>query len=541
MNKLIRTFLSSTLLLVLSACFPAPPTQPIIAGSLKLEVRTQNGATTFSRVGEDINYLYVVHNSTGSPLQGPVTITDGTRQIVCPPLNTVGNLDATLDVEEEIVCPYLHRITDSDFNTGSVTNLATATVGGVTSNQTGITLTRAQSSVLTLAKAANPTSYGQVGEQINYSYTITNLGTTPLGPTQFVISDNKLTGPFNCGPADTTLAPQQPINCAAPAPYVITQADMSAPNVTNSATATGAGQTSAPATVAITNRTFPTPTSPITPTATLATGTTCNLTPGNTCQHQVAKGEWLMQISRCYGVRLSDLVAANRQIADPNVILPSMIVTVPNVGSATKPFGPPCVIFVPVVSGDTWASLAQKHNANETVLRLANPGGLVVGQQARIPLNSALAPAMPGATATPTGTVVTTPVQRITIPAGQTSVPLAGVVNPMQSVSYVITAVQGQVLSVGLTGIANTEATLGVTGPTGLALKTPDGNFNWNTTVTTGGDHTITVTSLIGGSSRTYTLTVGLTAPVTPPTATPTATVVLPTATPTNTPGTPLP
>jgi hypothetical protein len=99
----------------------------------------------------------------------------------------------------------------------------------------------------------------------------------------------------------------------------------------------------------------------------------------------------------------------------------------------------------------------------------------------------------------------------------------------MQSVSYVIAAVQGQVLSVNLSGIANTEGTLGVTGPTGLALKPQDGNFNWTTTVTTGGDHTITVTSLIGGSSRTYTLTVGLTAPVAP------------TATPTNTPSTPIP
>jgi hypothetical protein len=94
----------------------------------------------------------------------------------------------------------------------------------------------------------------------------------------------------------------------------------------------------------------------------------------------------------------------------------------------------------------------------------------------------------------------------------------------MQSVSYVIAATQGQVLSVSLSAIANTEATLGVTGPTGLALKTQDGNFNWNTTVTTGGDHTITVTSLIGGSSRTYTLTVGLSAPAPAATATPTNT-----------------
>jgi hypothetical protein len=204
-----------------------------------------------------------------------------------------------------------------------------------------------------------------------------------------------------------------------------------------------------------------------------------------------------------------------------------MLLTVPNIGSAGTIYGSPCITFVTVQSGDTFASLAQRYNAREDVLRLANPGGLVPGQQARIPLNSAGGggvTAPPGATATPTGTVVSIPAQRITIPAGQTSLPIAGVVNPLQSVSYVIAATTGQVLSVSLTGIGNTEASIGVTGPTGLALNPQGGNFNWNTTVTTGGDHTITVKSLIGGSSRTYTLTVGLTGPVNPATATPTPT-----------------
>ena len=537
MNKIIRTFLSLTLLLVLSACFPGTPTQQVISGSLKFEVRTQNGATTFSQVGEPISYLYVVHNSTTSPLQGPVTITDGTRQVACPALNTVGNLNDALDVEEEIVCPYQYTITESDFNTGSVTNLATATVGGVTSNSDGLTLTRVQSSaMLVLAKTANPTSYGQVGQIINYRYTVTNIGTTPLGPAQFVINDNKLTTPLNCGPDQTTLAPNQPITCDAT--YSITQADMGVANVTNTATASGAGQISAAVTATVTNSTLaptltPTPTLIVTQ---LPSGSTCPTSqqqkvPGSTCLHQVAKGEWLIQIARCYGVSLDALISANRsQVPNPSMILPSMLLTVPNLGGAGTPiYGSPCITFVTVQSGDTFASLAQRYNAREDVLRLANPGGLVVGQQARIPLNSAggtSVTAVPGATPTPTGSTAI-PAQRITIPAGQTSLPIAGVVNPMQSVSYVIAATPGQVLSVNLAGIPNTEATLGVTGPTGLALN-PSGNLNWSATVTTGGDHTITVRSLVGGSSRTYTLTVGLTAPAVPATATPTNTPITP-------------
>jgi hypothetical protein len=209
MNKFIRTFWPFTLLLVLSACFPTPaPTQPVIPGSLKLEVRTQNGATTFSRVGEPISYLYVVHNSTSSPLQGPVTITDGTRQVVCPALNTVGNLNDTLDVEEEIVCPYQYAITESDFNTGSVTNLATATVGGVTSNQDGITLTRAQSSVLTLAKTASPTTYTPPDRQSIFPIPLPIRGNSSW-PTQFMINDNKISGASTVEPIRP--APNQPI------------------------------------------------------------------------------------------------------------------------------------------------------------------------------------------------------------------------------------------------------------------------------------------------------------------------------------------
>lgn len=544
MNKFIRNLLSSALLLVLTACtFPgqgvvATGTVPVV----RLTVQTQNSVSTFSRAGEVINYNYVVTNTGSSPLAGPVLITDGTRQVTCPEVNTVGNGDIYLDFNETITCALAYTITEADFNTGSVTNLATANVGGVVSNQSGVTLTRAPtSSTLTLAKTASPTTYSAVGQIINYSYTVTNTGAAPLGPTQFVINDNKLTAPLNCGPAETTLAPNQPITCTAT--YTITQADMSAASVVNSATATGGGQTSAQVSTTITNLNVPTQTPSTVITAT--PGSPANLVPGSTIQHQVAKGEWLIQIGRCYGATFSELRNANPQIANPSFILPSMMITVPRIGSAGRIYGPPCITFVTVQSGDTWASLAQRHNADVAVLQRANPGGLVVGQQARIPLNSAggnLVTAVPGATATATATTGSTPVQRITIPAGQTSIPIAGVVNPGQSVSYVIAATQGQLLSISLTGPANTEVTLGVTGPTGLALKTPDGNFTWSATVTTGGDHTITVASLIGGSSRTYTLTVGLTSPVTPATATPTIPAApAATATPTNTPITPVP
>jgi hypothetical protein len=121
-------------------------------------------------------------------------------------------------------------------------------------------------STLRLVIEADLQTYSQAGQSINYTYVITNTGTAALGPAQFMIRGDRLTGPFSCGPANTTLAPNQNLTCSAV--YTITQADMSLAVLTNSAIASGAGQTSPAASVSITNLNNQSLTS--TPTATLA-------------------------------------------------------------------------------------------------------------------------------------------------------------------------------------------------------------------------------------------------------------------------------
>ncbi len=516
MNKIIRTSLSSIILLVLSACNIFGPPNPVAGETsvVRLNVQTQNGVSTFSTVGQVINYNYVVTNTGNSPLAGPVIVTDNPRQVTCPDVTTVGNGNIYLDLNETITCTASYSITQADITTGSVTNLATANVGGVNSNQSGVTLTYAAtpaSSVLTLTKTANPQTYGQVGQTITYTYVITNVGTTPLGPAQFVINDTKLAAPLNCGPADTTIAASQSLNCSAS--YIVSQADITGANVTNSATASGAGQTSAPATTTITNFTI---TQTATVQQTLTPAPPSNLTPGSTIQHQVAVGEWLIQIARCYGATFEDVRNANPQITDPDFILPSMIVTVPRIGSAGRIYGPPCVTFYTAQSGDTWASIAQRYNADVAVLQHANPGGLSAGTVLTIPLNSAGAIGVtavpPSISPTPTSTSTGTAPMRITIPAGQTSVALAGIINLNQTLHYVVSATQGQVLTITLTAPTN-EVAMGVFGPTGLVLKPLDPTPTWTTTITTGGDHFIDLNTTIGSASKAYTLEVSLTGP----------------------------
>jgi uncharacterized repeat protein (TIGR01451 family) len=440
-------------------------------------------------------------------------VNDQPRQPACPGLNTVGNQDNYLDQNETVTCLAAYTVTESDVNTGSITNVATATAGNTTSNQTGITLNRGTappSNVLKLAKTASSQTYGAANQVITYTFTITNTGTTALGPAQFTITDNKLGPTFNCGEPNTTLAPNQPITCSVP--YTTTTADMGLANITNSATASGANQTSAAATFTVVNLLAPaTATPPTAPTST--PGSPANLTPGSTIQHPVAVGEWLIQIGRCYGATFSELRNANPQIANPNFILPAMNVTVPRIGSAGRIYGPPCVTFVTVQSGDTWASLAQRYNADQTVLQRANPGGLVVGKQARIPLNSAggsgvVVTAAPTTAVTP-GTTAIAPM-RITFDAGSTTASRMGFINPGQTLQYIVAAQVGQTLTIQFQAPPN-EVTIGVSGPTGLALKPTDSNYTWTSNVLNSGDHTINLASVSGTNSKSYTLQVSLT------------------------------
>src|SRR5687768_12882173 len=104
MRKYIRFTLVLTLVLALSACnFPffTPPEGPSV---VRLAVEAQNSTGPFNTPGQVINYTYAVTNTGNSRLAGPVIVTDAQRQISCPDVNTVGNQDGFLDLNESITC-----------------------------------------------------------------------------------------------------------------------------------------------------------------------------------------------------------------------------------------------------------------------------------------------------------------------------------------------------------------------------------------------------------------------------------------------------
>ena len=347
---------------------------------LPTPVPTLTMTVTYAIVDQTINYSYLVSNTGGAPVAGPVIVTDDKVPVSCPNVTTIGNLDANLDTDEALSCTGFYAITQTDLDAGSVTTLSTASASGSVSPGITTVVPVEQTRALTLSKTPDPLTFNSAGQTIIYTYVITNSGDVALGPAQFTVNDDKIGSAFNCGSGDATLAPGETISCSAT--YLTTEADLTTGSVTNNAIVTDGTTTSDIATSTINRGNTPTPST---------------LTPGSTIQHTVVSGEWLWQIARCYGADPKRVIAANSQLADPAEISPGITVTVPDIGSDRAIFGPQqgsdsilsCAPKYTIQSDDTWASIASNFTASPTLLQEVNPGvALSAGNVVRVPINS---------------------------------------------------------------------------------------------------------------------------------------------------------
>lgn len=131
---------------------------------------------------------------------------------------------------------------------------------------------------------------------------------------------------------------------------------------------------------AVTTEPMPVPAPPLLP----PTSPDASLVPGATVRHTVTRGEWLLQITRCYGASYDAVLAANA-LPDPDYILPGQIITVPAIGSNGRVSGPPCVVAYFVQAGDTWEGLAARHGTTVAILQRANPGPLALARPIWVP------------------------------------------------------------------------------------------------------------------------------------------------------------
>ena len=177
-----------------------------------------------------ITYTYNVTNTGNVNITGPINVTDnvtGTSQI----------LVSTLEPGQNVTGTSTYTITQADLDSGSVTNAAYAngTFNGtnVTSNTDTATVIANQSPALITVKIAVSDNYSFVGQNITYTYNVTNTGNVVIsGPIN--VTDNK-TGVILI--SNSGLPAGQSVTGTAN--YTVTQADLDNGSVTNAAFATG--------------------------------------------------------------------------------------------------------------------------------------------------------------------------------------------------------------------------------------------------------------------------------------------------------------
>src|SRR5439155_608759 len=191
--------------------------------------------TTYATLGQTVTYSYTVTNTENVTLS-TFTLTDD--QINSSTAFSCGATSLAPGSSTRCTAPYV--ITQANLDAGSVTNTATAhgtnpQGGTVDSGPAQATITRTTTGALTLAKSASQAKNSKLGQTGTYSYKVTNTENVTLST--FTVTDDHINSntAFSCGA--TSLAPGASTSCTAP--YVITQANLDAGTVTNTATAHG--------------------------------------------------------------------------------------------------------------------------------------------------------------------------------------------------------------------------------------------------------------------------------------------------------------
>jgi hypothetical protein len=191
-------------------------------------------------LGEVITYTFKLTN-TGNTTLTNVVVTDPMVG-----LTITGSPIASLaSGASSSVVTGAYTITQADVDAGGVTNSALATAqdptgvsvtdtsGTANDNDTPTVTTLVQTSSIALVKTAIVSGTGMLGDVITYIFTFKNTGNTTL--TNVVVTDPMIINPFIGSPI-ASLAPG--LTTIAMATYTITQFDIDAGGVTNSATAT---------------------------------------------------------------------------------------------------------------------------------------------------------------------------------------------------------------------------------------------------------------------------------------------------------------
>jgi len=185
--------------------------------------------TDFAAVGDIVNYEFDVENTGTITLSG-ITITDDlVASVNCP--------QTTLAPAATIVCSASYTVTQADLDAGEVVNNASvdATLPNgdpvPTAEDTAV-IDAVPSPALEIIKTALTADYNAVGDVIDFEITVTNTGNVSVSS---IVVNDPLIPSLSCPVA--ALTPTASFTCTGS--YIVTQADIDAGQVDNTASVTG--------------------------------------------------------------------------------------------------------------------------------------------------------------------------------------------------------------------------------------------------------------------------------------------------------------
>jgi|GEM_PF-545931 len=224
-----------------------PVASQTITGTQTPDLSVAKTATTasFAAVGDTLSYDYLVTNTGNVTLTDPIIISDDRIASVNCPILPAGGLAPN----GTLTCMATDTVDQADIDSGSVTNTATGTSGGITSAPVSETVSATQTPQLTLIKTALDSDFNMAGDMLTYEYEVRNSGNVTIISAISVSDDRIATVSCPALPVGG-LVPNAAITCTAT--DTLDQADIDAGTVTNTATATDGTTSSQPESATVT-------------------------------------------------------------------------------------------------------------------------------------------------------------------------------------------------------------------------------------------------------------------------------------------------
>lgn len=219
---------------------PSTVTIPSVADP-SLTVVKSSDVETIVAAGQPITYSFVVTNTGNVTLDGIVV--DDTAFSGAGELSAIDCPTDALVPGQITTCTAEYTVEQTDVDSGELTNTAVATGttpdgGTVPSEPSTEVVPVDQSPALSVVKTADVVA-AEVGQTVTYSFLVTNTGNVTITDPTVNEVDFSGTGELSeiiC-PDEASLAPGEEVTCEAT--YVVTQADIDAGEISNTATVTG--------------------------------------------------------------------------------------------------------------------------------------------------------------------------------------------------------------------------------------------------------------------------------------------------------------